>query len=83
MQNIFRANNNLNNTNNNYLYNFENDYYEYENRGSSSKPKKKKKKKDFKTLKNNTINSLNDVEYFLNNLSQIFRGVKIYKLIKK
>lgn len=43
----------------------------------------KKKKKDFKTLKKNTINSLNEVEYFLNNLSQIFRGVKIYKLIKK
>ncbi|MBR3255619.1 MAG: hypothetical protein IKF97_05350 [Clostridia bacterium] len=45
--------------------------------------KNKKRKKDFKTLKNNTINSLNDVEYFLNNLGQIFKGVKIYKLIRK
>ena len=71
MQNIF---------NGNYNSCYQN---EYEKRGCPHTPKNKKKKKDFKTLKKNTIHSLNDVEYFLNNLSQIFRGVKIYKLIKK
>ncbi|MBR0350797.1 MAG: hypothetical protein IJH76_03115 [Clostridia bacterium] len=86
MQNLFRSNyNNL--INNNYLKSnnlyHENDYYEFENRGNTSNLKKNKKKKNFKTLKNNTIHSLNDVEYFLNNLSQFIRGVKIYKLIKK
>lgn len=71
MQNIFKAN--YNNCEKNNLI----QYCECENRGN------KKKKKNFKTLKNNTINSLNDVEYFLNNLGQIFKGVKIYKLIRK
>lgn len=46
------------------------------------KNKKKAKKLDFKTLKKNTINSLYDVEYFLNNIQQITKCIKLYKLLK-
>ena len=45
-------------------------------------PKKDNKKLNFKTMKNNTICSLNDVECFLNNLQHAFRYIKIYKLFK-
>ena len=41
-----------------------------------------KKKLDFKTMKNNTISSLNDVEYFLNNFHKISRYMKLFKLFK-
>ena len=44
--------------------------------------KNKKNKKDFKTLKKNTIKSLNDVEYFLNNLGNFIKSVKLFKLLK-
>lgn len=61
-----------------------------ENRGGNNPPQKpkfnskknKKNKKDFKTLKKNTIKSLNDVEYFLNNFGHFFKTVKLFKLLK-
>ncbi len=56
-----------------------------ENRQDNSLPqknKKKSKKIDFKTLKKNTINSLYDVEYFLNNIQNISKYIKLYKLLK-
>ena len=73
MPNIYRAN-----------------YSSNENRGGTpppqnQKPNKshnKKSKPDFKTLKCNTIKSLNDVEYFLNNFGKILKTVKLYKLLK-
>ena len=48
-------------------------------------PKKKKnphKKFDFIAIKKNTCNSLNDVEYFLNNFSKFIKYNKIYYLFK-
>ena len=46
-------------------------------------PKKPKKKKiDFKTLKNNTCKSLNEVEYFLNNFQKFTNCIKLYKILK-
>lgn len=56
-----------------------------ENRQDNSLPqknKKKSKKIDFKTFKKNTINSLYDVEYFLNNIQNISKYIKLYKLLK-
>jgi len=49
-----------------------------------SKPpaKKEPKKLNFRTMKNNTISSLNDVEHFLNNFQQAIRYIKLYKLFK-
>ncbi len=41
-----------------------------------------KKKLDFKTCKKNTLHSLNEVEYFLNNLKKFTRYVRIYKIFK-
>ena len=41
-----------------------------------------KKKLDFKTCKKNTLHSLNEVEYFLNNFKKFARYVKIYKIFK-
>ena len=57
-------------------------YNEKENRGGHLPPPNKKNKKDFKTLKKKTFKSLNDVEYFLNNLGQFFKTAKIIKLFK-
>lgn len=45
-------------------------------------PEKEKKKLNFKSLKNNTISSLNDVEHFLNKLQHTIRYIKLYKLLK-
>lgn len=56
-----------------------------ENRGAVPAPqnnKKLKKKLDFKTMKTNTISSLNDVEFFLNNLNKISRYMKVFKFFK-
>lgn len=44
--------------------------------------KKTPQKKSFTTYKKNTIQSLSDVEYFLNNLKDLKRFIKIYKLFK-
>lgn len=56
------------------------------NRGSlpphPNNPEKKKNKIDFKTLKNNTCNSLNEVECFLNNFHQFKKYIKLYKILK-
>ena len=38
---------------------------------------------NLKNIKNNTIRSLNEVEYFLNNISHVFKYLKIYNLLKK
>lgn len=37
---------------------------------------------NFKAYKNNTFQSLNDVEYFLNNIKNLKRFIKIYKLFR-
>lgn len=41
-----------------------------------------KKKLDFKCCKKNTLHSLNEVEYFLNNFKKFSKYVKLYKLFK-
>lgn len=50
------------------------------NRGEKIPPQKSKI--NFKLYKNNTIKSLNDVEYFLNNFRHFLKYVKLYKLLK-
>ena len=49
---------------------------------SAPPPKKDNKKFNFKTFKNNTICSLNEVEHFLNNFQQAVHCIKIFKLLK-
>lgn len=53
-----------------------------ENRGEKLPPPKSKKKFNFKFYKNNTIKSLHDVEYFLNNFKRFIKYVKLYKILK-
>ncbi len=53
---------------------------EQNNRGNNKLPPKKKF--DFKCCKNNTIRSLNEVEYFLNNLHKFSRYIHLYKFFK-
>ena len=43
------------------------------------KPPPKKKKLNFKTCKKNTINSLNEVEHFLNDFQGFWDYVRLYK----
>lgn len=53
--------------------------------GEAKKGDKKlppKKKFDFKVCQKNTLNSLNEIEYFLNNFKKFTRYVKIYKIFK-
>ena len=50
-----------------------------ENRGEKKSPPPKKKKLNFKTCKKNTINSLNEVEHFLNDFQGFWDYVKLYK----
>ena len=45
-------------------------------------PKPPKKKIDFKKLKKNTCNSLNEVECFLNNFHRFTNYIKLYKILK-
>ena len=47
-----------------------------------SPSKNKKKKIDIKKLKNNTINSLYDVECFLTNFNEFKKYIKLYKVLK-
>lgn len=61
----------------NQNYNNINDLYR-----SCPKPKKENKKINFKTLKHNTICSLNDVECFLNTVQHTIKYIKLYKLLK-
>lgn len=44
--------------------------------------KNENKKFCFKTMKNNTIASLNEVECFLNKLQHTIKYIKLYKLLK-
>ena len=57
-------------------------FFEDENRGEKKNPHQKKKKPNFKTMKKNTVKSLNDLEYFLNNFGNFVKYVKLYKLLK-
>ena len=52
-----------------------------ENKGGKKSPPHKKKL-SFKTCKKNTINSLNDVEYFLRNFNKFIKYIKLYKILK-
>ena len=54
-----------------------------ENENRSEKKLNKKKHFDFNSYKKNTINSINDVEYFLNNFNKVIKYLKVYKIIKK
>ena len=47
-----------------------------------SKKHKKPKKLKFKDYKKNTIKSLNEVEFFLNNLDKAFKCVHIFKIFR-
>ena len=49
---------------------------------SNCKQSKNNKKITFKSIKNNTISSLNDVECFLNKVQNTLRYIKLYKLLK-
>ena len=51
-------------------------------RGEKKLPPPKKKKLNFKTCKNNTINSLNEVEHFLRNFNGFIKYIKLYKILK-
>lgn len=42
----------------------------------------KKRKFDFITKKNNTLKSLNEVEYFLRNIKKMKNCVSLYKIFK-
>lgn len=55
--------------------------YRCENHINSPKkpPPPKKKKLNFKTCKKNTINSLNEVEHFLNDFQGFWDYVRLYK----
>ncbi len=43
---------------------------------------KKKKKMDFKLIKKNAFNSLNEVEYFLHDFKKFSNYIKLYKILK-
>ena len=49
------------------------------NRGEKNSPTKKR----FNIYKDNTINSIYDVEHFLNNFQHYFKYFKLYKIFKK
>ena len=44
--------------------------------------KNNKKKLNFSCCKDNTIKSLKEVEYFLDNFNKIFKSIKLYKIIR-
>lgn len=43
---------------------------------------KKSKKMDFKKMKKNTFNSLNEVEFFLRDFKKFSDYIKLYKMFK-
>ena len=45
-------------------------------------PPPKKNKFDFKKIKNNTFNSLKEVEYFLYDFKRFSNYIKLYKILK-
>lgn len=54
-------------------------YLKNNNRGDEKSPQKKF---DFKLYKNNTLHSLNQVEYFLNHFQSFYKYIKLYKILK-
>ena len=44
--------------------------------------REEKKKNKLITIKDNTAKSLNEVEFFINNWRRIFKGIKLYKILK-
>ncbi len=54
---------------------------ENENRGDNRPPQRKHF--NFSNCTKNTIKSLNEVEYFLNNLKNFKRYIHLYKFFKK
>lgn len=63
------------------LYRIEKPNLTKENRGEKNSPPQKKKI-NFKTCKENTITSLNEVEHFLRNFKDITKYIKLYKILK-
>lgn len=51
------------------------------NRGEKNSPQKKSF--NFNLYKKNTINSIHDVEHFLNNFQHYSKYLKLFKIIKK
>lgn len=45
--------------------------------------KDEKNKFDFKTKKDNTIKSLKEIEYFLNNINKFSNYLKLHKMLNK
>ncbi len=43
---------------------------------------KSKKKLNFKKIKKNTLNSLNEVEFFLRDFKKFSNYIKLYKILK-
>ena len=60
-------------------------YYNEENNSNNNRGRQNpppKKHFDFKYCKDNTIQSLYEVEHFLNNFQHNFKYFKLYKLLK-
>lgn len=53
--------------------------YNLQNNRGEQKPKKNI---NFKLMKKNTINSLNEVECFLHSLGTFCKGIKLYNILK-
>ena len=51
-------------------------------RGNKKEENSKKKKFDFRTKKENTLNSLNEVEHFLYDYKHFVKYMKLYKWFK-
>jgi hypothetical protein len=62
------------------MKNYPDNFYKENNRGNDEK--NQKKKFDFNSYKKNTINSLNEIESFLNNFKKITKIIKIKKILK-
>lgn len=56
--------------------------YLSDNQNNRGEKKPAKKSFDFKLYKKNTIQSLNEIEYFLNNLKNVSKVIKIKKILK-
>ena len=52
-----------------------------ENNRNNQKPPQKKKL-DFKMCKKNTLKSLHDIEYFLNDFNIFIKYIRLYKILK-
>lgn len=74
---------NISNRSNNPICN---SYTSTQNTPQKNKPQykqpRKKQKIDFKCLKKDTINSLNEVEHFLCNFQNICKYLKLYKILR-